>query len=37
MDVRHLELLRELSVRGTLAAVAEATSAWPRSPIPGPG
>lgn len=25
MDVRHLELLRELSVRGTLAAVAEAT------------
>ena len=29
MDVRHLELLRELSVRGTLAAVAEATYRTP--------
>lgn len=29
MDVRHLELLRELSVRGTLAAVAEATHRTP--------
>lgn len=29
MDVRHLELLRELSVRGTLAAVAEATFRTP--------
>ncbi|GAB96800.1 DNA-binding transcriptional LysR family regulator [Kineosphaera limosa] len=29
MDVRHLELLRELSVRGTLAAVAQATHRTP--------
>lgn len=29
MDVRHLELLRELSVRGTLAAVATATHRTP--------
>ncbi len=29
MDVRHLELLRELSVRGTLAAVAEASYRTP--------
>lgn len=29
MDVRHLELLRELSVRGTLAAVAAATYRTP--------
>lgn len=29
MDVRHLELLRELSVRGTLAAVAAATHRTP--------
>ncbi len=29
MDVRHLELLRELSVRGTLAAVAESTHRTP--------
>lgn len=29
MDVRHLELLRELSVRGTLAAVAQATYRTP--------
>ncbi|MCW4351819.1 LysR family transcriptional regulator [Hoyosella sp. YIM 151337] len=29
MEVRHLELLRELSVRGTLAAVAEATHRTP--------
>lgn len=29
MDFRHLELLRELSVRGTLAAVAEATFRTP--------
>lgn len=29
MDVRHLELLRELSVRGTLAAVAVATHRTP--------
>ncbi|MFX0539818.1 LysR family transcriptional regulator [Ornithinimicrobium sp. Y1847] len=29
MDVRHLELLRELAVRGTLAAVAEATFRTP--------
>lgn len=29
MEVRHLELLRELSVRGTLAAVAQATHRTP--------
>lgn len=29
MDVRHLELLRELGQRGTLAAVAEATYRTP--------
>ena len=29
MEVRHLELLRELAVRGTLAAVAEATHRTP--------
>lgn len=29
MEVRHLELLRDLSVRGTLAAVAEATHRTP--------
>lgn len=29
MDVRHLELLRELAVRGTLAAVAQATHRTP--------